>query len=73
MEEKYWELRENVDRTLIIQLALLHDSIEDAGLKYEELQNKFGKVVADGVLALSRDENIAYEKQIPDCVERIKL
>ena len=64
---------ENVDRTLIIQLALLHDSIEDAGLKYEDIESKFGKTVADGGLALSRDENIAYEKQIPDCVERIKL
>ena len=64
---------ENVDRTLIIQLALLHDSIEDVGLKYEDLESRFGKTVADGVLALSRDENISYEKQIPDCVERIKL
>jgi (p)ppGpp synthase/HD superfamily hydrolase len=63
---------EDVDRTLIIQLALLHDSIEDAGLSYNELVREFGQTVADGVMALSRDENIPYEKQIPDCVERIK-
>ena len=63
---------EDVNRTLIIQLSLLHDSIEDAGLKYEEIKTKFGKVVADGVLALSRNEEIPYEKQIPDCIERIK-
>lgn len=62
----------NIDRTLIIQLALLHDSIEDAGLTYEELNQKFGKVVADGVLALSRNEEIPYEKQIADCIIRIK-
>ena len=63
---------EDVDRTITIQLALLHDSIEDAGLNYEEIKSKFGKVVADGVLALSRNEEIPYEKQIPDCIERIK-
>lgn len=63
---------EKVDRTFIIQLSLLHDSIEDAGIRYEEIKNKFGLRIADGVLALSRNENISYEKQIPDCVERIK-
>ena len=63
---------EDIDRTFIIQLALLHDSIEDAGLTYDELNLKFGKTVADGVLALSRDENLPYEKQIADCVVRIK-
>ena len=64
---------EDVDRTLIIQLALLHDSIEDAGLSYDEIMLNFGKTVADGVLALSRDENLPHDKQIADCVERIKL
>lgn len=63
---------EDVDRTLIIQLSLLHDSIEDAGLSYEELFNKFGKDVAEGVFALSRNESLAYENQIADCIERIK-
>ena len=62
----------SVDKTYIIQLALLHDSIEDAGLTYEELNNEFGKDVADGVLALSRDEKIPYDEQIADCIVRIK-
>ncbi len=64
---------ENFDKTFIIQLALLHDSIEDAGLLHEDLKQEFGKNVADGVLALSRNENIPHEKQIEDCIQRIKL
>ena len=61
-----------LDKTLIIQLALLHDSIEDAGLSWEKLNSKFGKDVADGVLALSRDERVPYNEQITDCITRIK-
>lgn len=66
-------LDEEVDKTLIIQLALLHDSIEDAGATHKELQELFGEIVADGVLALSRDENLPYNEQIADCVKRIKI
>lgn len=62
----------SLDRTFIIQLALLHDSIEDANLTHQEIEKEFGKKVADGVLALSRNENIEYEKQIEDCIKRIK-
>lgn len=63
---------DDVDYTYIIQLALLHDTIEDTNVTYEELYNNFGKRVADGVLALSRDESIDYNDQIADCIKRIK-
>lgn len=66
------ENKKSIDKTLIIQLALLHDSIEDAGLKYEDIKSKFGLDVADGVMALSRNEEIPYDKQIEDCIVRIK-
>ena len=42
-----------------IQCALLHDTIEDTGVKYEEIIEIFGKEIADGVLALTKDKNIA--------------
>ena len=56
----------------MITLALLHDTIEDTNTTYDEIFKEFGKPVADGVLALSRNPNISYENQILDCVERIK-
>ena len=63
---------QDIDKTFLLTLALLHDTIEDTNATYQELLTEFGKSVADGVLALSRNESIAYENQIADCVHRIK-
>lgn len=65
-------LTEDVNYTYLIQLAVLHDIIEDTSISYEDLKNRFGKCVADGVLALTRDINIPKDKQIRDCIQRIK-
>lgn len=37
----------------MLQVALLHDVMEDQGVTYEELVDKFGTLVADGVRYLS--------------------
>ena len=43
---------------LLVQCALLHDVIEDTNSTYDEIEKEFGVEVADGVLALSKDENL---------------
>ncbi len=47
------------DGDLAVQCALLHDTIEDTDVTYDALLAEFGKAVADGVLALSKDEKAA--------------
>lgn len=67
-----FSLNEKIDREFLIIVALLHDTIEDTDVTYEDLERDFGDKVAYAVKALSRDEKIDYYKQIPDCIERIK-
>ena len=45
------------NNNILIISALLHDTIEDTDTTYDELQNEFGKQVADIVLSLTNDEN----------------
>ena len=49
-----------------IYIGYLHDIIEDTKYTYEDLLNRYGKKIADGVLQLSEDKNIE------DYVERKK-
>ena len=55
-----------------LQCALLHDVIEDTDIKYDQLEVEFGKSVADGVLALSKDPGLAKSLQMADSLLRIK-
>ena len=65
---------------LAVQTALLHDCLEDTYVIYDELINKFGSYVADGVLALSidgatgisEDEYKRKRLQLEDSLHRIK-
>ncbi len=61
------------DGNLAVQVAILHDTIEDTDATYQELKSKFGQRVADGVLALTKDKNIEKQAQMPDSLRRIKL
>lgn len=63
----------NFDLNFAIQVALLHDVIEDTAVTVEELKSEFGFEIAASVLALSKDETLELEAQIPDSLERIKL
>jgi len=60
------------DEDLALQCALLHDVIEDTDTTYEQLKNEFDSSVADGVLALSKDKNLARADQMQDSLRRIK-
>ena len=62
-----------LDGELAIQCALLHDTIEDAGISYYEIRDIFGRKVADGVNALSKRDMFATKKEkMIDSLTRIK-
>ncbi len=65
-------VNEKIDFDYACTLAYLHDSIEDTDVTYDYLLEEFGKDVADGVFALTKNKNVAYENQIADSIDRIK-
>jgi (p)ppGpp synthase/HD superfamily hydrolase len=58
---------------LAVQCALLHDTIEDTGVRHEELTETFGLAVADGVQALSKNKQVGDKRtQMQDSLDRIQ-
>lgn len=74
--ELMWELARNPDATLdanlLLQCALLHDVLEDTPYTYAQLAAEFGKAVADGVLALSKQADLPRPAQMRDSLQRIQ-
>ena len=64
----------NIDNpNLLVLCALLHDSIEDTSTTYEDIRNTFGSDIADGVLSLSKNEELPSKaEQMQDSLQRIK-
>jgi (p)ppGpp synthase/HD superfamily hydrolase len=63
----------DLDPALAIPCALLHDTLEDTKLTYEEVLNKFGSAIASGVLALTKSPDLKDKKQkMNDSLQRIK-
>jgi guanosine-3',5'-bis(diphosphate) 3'-pyrophosphohydrolase len=60
----------NVD--FAVQVALLHDTLEDTNTSYAELADYFGTEIAQAVLALTKDDQLPYEEQMRDSIDRIK-
>ncbi len=60
-----------VDATLAVVCALLHDSMEDAGVTKAQLAGAFGPRVADGVDALSKRLTVPKERRMQDSLDRI--
>ena len=56
---------------IAIQLALLHDVLEDTALSLKALNAHFGNVVAEGVLALTKDSTLDKKDQMDDSLNRI--
>ena len=54
---------ENFDILLAIQIALLHDTIEDTDTDFDEIESLFGKPVAEGVQALTKDETLPNKQE----------
>ena len=60
------------DLEFAVQVALLHDVIEDTKTSFEEVAESFSLEVAEAVLALSKNEDLPADDQIPDSLRRIK-
>lgn len=58
---------------LAVSCALLHDSIEDTPFSYEQVKELFGAEIADGVMALTKNEAIeSKQEKMTDSLKRIK-
>jgi (p)ppGpp synthase/HD superfamily hydrolase len=58
---------------LAIQVALLHDVVEDTKVALEEVRASFGDSVADGVAAVSKDPSVGDKQaQMQDSLARIR-
>ena len=60
------------DLCFAVQIALLHDTIEDTSTNFEELENKFGIEIAKAVLALTKNSALPKDEQMQDSLMRIK-
>jgi len=62
----------NFDRDFALQVALLHDVLEDTDTTLQELETHFGKDITEAVMALSKDESLPKSQQMQDSLDRIK-
>ena len=63
---------ENFDLETAVRGALLHDTLEDTAVSFEELEKFAGARAASMVAALSKDKTLPKEKKLQDSIERIK-
>jgi len=59
------------DHALAVQCAILHDVIEDTTIGYDTLRKEFGRKVADGVAALTKNTSLPKDQRMSDSLERI--
>jgi len=64
---------EEVDLEKVIILALLHDTLEDTDATYEEIADNFGIEIAEGVLALTKNDKLPKTDKMKDSLNRIKM
>jgi (p)ppGpp synthase/HD superfamily hydrolase len=57
---------------LAVLCALLHDTLEDTEITFDDVAGAFGSEVAAGVQALTKDESLPREEQMADSLVRIK-
>jgi guanosine-3',5'-bis(diphosphate) 3'-pyrophosphohydrolase len=62
---------QNLDIDFAIQCALLHDILEDTKTHYDDVVLSFGSKVAEGVLALTKNDQLPSSEQMPDSLRRI--
>ena len=64
---------ENFNLDFAIQVALLHDTIEDTSTTFGDLDTEFGLDIANAVFALTKNTDLPGEVQMQDCIRKIKL
>lgn len=70
--EAYYNGEEKFDLDYALKVAILHDTIEDTIVAYEDIEKRYGEEIAEGVLALSKNEEIEKAYRMDDCISRIK-
>ncbi len=60
------------DLEFAIQVALLHDVLEDTDATFDEINDEFGIEVAEAVLALTKNSKLSKEAKMLDSLNRIK-
>ena len=63
---------DNFNVGFAVQVALLHDTIEDTSATFDELKNTFGIEIANAVSSLTKNNSLPKEKQMQDSLQRIK-
>lgn len=66
-----WTETRDFDVDLSVTCALLHDSLEDAGVARETLAQQFGEAVAAGVQALTKDDSLEKALRMGDSLKRL--
>src|SRR5688500_8913342 len=56
----------NFNLSFAVQVALLHDTIEDTSTNFAELENMFGVEIAKAVSALTKNSELPKEQQMQD-------
>ena len=62
----------NFDIDFSVQVALLHDTLEDTSTTLEELSEVFGATIAEGVLALTKNGDLPKSERMEDSLNRIR-
>lgn len=65
-------LAPGIDGDLAVSCALLHDTIEDTATTRDEIAAQFGDEVANGVVALSKNDALPKEERMADSLRRIR-
>jgi len=63
---------DNFNLELAVQVALLHNTLEDTLTDFAELKSKFGIEVATAVSALTKNNDLPKEQSMADSLARIK-
>ncbi len=58
---------------LSVLCAYLHDTLEDTEVRYEALAEQFGESVAQGVLALTKNNSLPKDQRMADSLARILM
>ncbi len=54
-----------------ITVALLHDTIEDTDVTYDDIFDEFGLEIAEAVDALTKDETLPRKEQMADSINKL--
>ncbi len=61
------------DTAFAVQVALLHDVLEDTQTSAQELQSRFGESVTVAVQALTKNDKLPKAQKMEDSLARIRL